>query len=190
MTSTSHLRVSTTTNVRSPTTYYGNHLSSSQRCFRNPPNPPAGKYGPGIGKGMAIREHRHEPIHKHTSRRHKIARATGAVARMPFVPMALPFCCCGRADALAITMRFPQRALPVRRGPGNHPCESQTFCTSAWQRNPLPRVLPTGTPTKARVVRDRTVDVMRGRVVPPSRRAVRKVEEELARRAREAEAFT
>lgn len=147
-----------------------------------------GTYGPDLGKRTALNAHRHESLRQHTSRRHKIVRATGAVARFSCMPVSLLSCCHGRADVLAFAVRGALPMHTVSYGPGNRaPAEFHTFCTTASQQNPIPRSMPSYIPAKSRVVVDRAADVMRGRGVPSSRQDLREAEAEAERKTREAE---
>lgn len=104
---------------------------------------------------------------------------------MPVSPLS---CFHRRADVLAFALHGALPVHAVSCDPGNRaPAEFHTFCTSAAQRNPIPRSMPSYIPAKSRDVVDRAADVMRGRRVPSSRQDLREAEAVAERKTREAE---
>jgi hypothetical protein len=193
MTSRLRLRSSAASNISSRTAFLGHYAISSQRSSQERPKRAnlVRTYGPYLGKRTALNAHRHESLCQHASRRHKIVRAIGAVARFSYIPVSLLSFCHVRADALAFAVRDPLPVRTVSRGHRNRaPAEFHTFCTTAPQPNHMPRSMPSYILAKSRVVVDRAADVMRGRGVPSSRQDLQDLQEaeaEAERKTKEGE---
>ena len=143
-----------------------------------------------LGKHGAKGIHQYEPLHQHTSGRHKIAQATNVATWSAYGIAAHLSHEHARARFLAVAVPRVAPPFPVSHGRRTRVVrESRSFTTILANRAPVPKIIPAYMPTKPKASTSRSSDVMRGRGVPSLPQEYREAKAEIDRKIREAESI-